>query len=246
MSGEPLILGHRGVPGAAPENTLAGFQEAVRLGADGIELDVHLSSDGEIVVIHDERLERTTDGTGLVAEKSLGELEELNAAAKFGRGFEAQKIPTLDRVFDVVGDACRLINIEIKSGVVLYPRIEEKLVELVRRRGVQRKVIFSSFNHYSLVALKKLAPEMSIGLLYVGALVDPWHYALRIGAEALHPVHYTVFREFVAGAHAAGVQVNPWTCDSPGDIHRVLAAGVDALITNDVALALRIREEESR
>lgn len=246
MNRAPLILGHRGVPAVAPENTLAGFRKAVELGADGIELDVHLSRDGHIVVIHDERLERTTDGSGLVAEKSLAELAELNAAAKFAQGFEKQAIPTLDQVFDAVGDACRLINIEIKSGVALYPGIEEKLVEFARERCVQDRVIFSSFNHYSLLALKKLAPEMAIGLLYIGALVDPWNYARSLGAEALHPIHFTVFPEFTAGAHAAGVQVNPWTVDSPGDIHRVLASGVDAIITNDTPLAVRIREEERR
>jgi glycerophosphoryl diester phosphodiesterase len=245
LSRMPLILGHRGVPVIAPENTVAGFRTAIEMGSDGIELDVHLSRDGQIVVIHDERVERTTDGSGLVGEKSFAELRELNAAAKFAGGAEVQQIPTLDQVFDAVGDACRLINIEIKSGVVLYPGIEEKLVELVRRRGAARRVIFSSFNHYSLVELKRLAPEMAIGLLYMGALVEPWHYAARLGAEALHPVHFTVFPEFVAGAHGAGVQVNAWTCDSPADIGRMLASGVDAIITNDVPLAVKMREEES-
>ena len=245
MNRMPLILGHRGVPVVAPENTLAGFRKAVEIGSDGIELDVHLSRDGQIVVIHDERLERTTDGSGLVGEKSLAELVELNAAAKFAGGAGVQRIPTLDQVFDAVGDACRLINIEIKSGVVLYPGIEEKLVDLVRRRGAAKRVIFSSFNHYGLVELKRLAPEMAIGLLYMGALVEPWHYAARLGAEALHPIHFTVFPEFVAGAHAAGVQVNAWTCDSPADISRMLASGVDAIITNDVPLAVKMREEES-
>ena len=245
MNRMPLILGHRGVPVVAPENTLAGFRKAVEIGSDGIELDVHLSRDGQIVVIHDERLERTTDGSGLVGEKSLAELVELNAAAKFAGGAGVQRIPTLDQVFDAVGDACRLINIEIKSGVVLYPGIEAKLVELVRRRGAADKVVFSSFNHYSLVELKRLAPEMAIGLLYMGALVEPWRYAARLGAEALHPIHFTVFPEFVAGAHQAGVQVNAWTCDTPADIHRMLASRVDAIITNDVSLAVRMREEES-
>ena len=245
MNRMPLILGHRGVPVVAPENTLAGFRKAVEIGSDGIELDVHLSRDGQIVVIHDERLERTTDGSGLVGEKSLAELVELNAAAKFAGGAGVQRIPTLDQVFDAVGDACRLINIEIKSGVVLYPGIEAKLVELVRRRGAADKVVFSSFNHYSLVELKRLAPEMAIGLLYMGALVEPWRYAARLGAEALHPIHFTVFPEFVAGAHRAGVQVNAWTCDTPADIRRMLASRVDAIITNDVSLAVRMREEES-
>ena len=246
MNRMPLILGHRGVPVIAPENTLVGFHKAVEMGSDGIELDVHLSRDGQIVVIHDERLERTTDGSGLVGEKSFAELRELNAAAKFADGAEVHSIPTLDQVFDAVGDACRLINNEIKSGVVLYPGIEEKLVELVRRRRAAGRVIFSSFNHYSLVELKRLAPEMAIGLLYMGALVEPWHYAVRLGAEALHPIHFTVFPEFVAGAHAAGVQVNAWTCNSPADIRRMLASGVDAIMTNDVSLAVRMREEESK
>lgn len=242
---KPLVIGHRGVPVLCPENTLPGFAKAIELGADGIELDVHLTSDGEIVVMHDEQVDRTTDGTGFVKDYSLAEFRKLNAAAKYPGGFDPQQAPTLSEVFDLVGDRCKMINIEIKYGFVLYPGIEEKLVEFVKDRDMVEKVIFSSFNHYSMVHLKKIAPEFRVGLLYTGALVDPWDYATRIGADALHPNHQTVFPEICAGAHSSGIMVNTWTVNTREDLVRMIRSGADALITNDTALAIQVRAEEA-
>ncbi|MEA4882570.1 MAG: glycerophosphodiester phosphodiesterase [Clostridia bacterium] len=242
----PLILGHRGMPVSAPENTIPSFRQAMRAGADGIELDVHLSKDGQLVVIHDEKVDRTTDGSGLVRDKTLAELLGLNAAAKFGRDCAPHRIPTLAEVVDEVGAECTLLNIEIKSGIVLYPGIEQELVAFVRKRALEGKVIFSSFNHYSLMQLKQIAPDLRVGLLYMEALVEPWRYARRIGADALHPAHYTVFPEFVAGAHATGIAVNAWTVDKPDDLVRMIRSGVDAVITNDTATALEVREREEK
>jgi glycerophosphoryl diester phosphodiesterase len=218
----------------------------MELGADGVELDVHLSRDDELVVIHDEYVDRTTDGHGMVREHSVTELGALNAAAHFRGDFPRQGVPTLSDVVDALGQSWSLLNIEIKSGIVVYPGIEQKLAEFVRRRSIESKVVFSSFNHYSLVELKRLAPECRTGILYMAGLVEPWHYARRIGAEALHPLHYNIFPEFVSGAHLAGVSVNTWTVDTPADIARVIRAGVDAVITNDPGTAVRIRDVGGR
>lgn len=241
MRKSPLILGHRGVPGQAPENTLAGFELAMAQGADGVELDVHLSRDGELVVIHDELLDRTTDGHGPVGAHSFSELRQFNASAKFAKGFERQCIPTLGEVVEALDDSA-FINIELKSGVVLYPGIEERLADFIIARGMVDRVIVSSFNHYSIVELKRIAPEIKVGLLYMAALVNAWEYADSIGADALHPLHYSVRKEFVEASHSCGIMVNPWAPVSENDLRRVISAGVDAVITNVPGDALRIRE----
>jgi glycerophosphoryl diester phosphodiesterase len=235
----PLVLGHRGVPGAAPENTIDGFKLAMAMGAHGVELDVHLSRDGELVVIHDELLDRTTDGAGPVGSFTLAELKRLNAAARFPGGHRRQAIPTLDEVVDAVGPAA-VINVEIKSGVVLYPEIERTLAEFIDARALAQRVIVSSFNHYSLVEFKRLAPAVDVGLLYTAGLVEPWLYARRVGAQALHPLHFSVTPELVSASHDCGVKVNPWTPNSEEHIRRVAGAGVDAIITNRPDLALKV------
>lgn len=244
MNQTPLILGHRGVPGEAPENTLAGFELAMASGADGIELDVHLSRDGELVVIHDDTLDRTTDGSGPVGAYSLRELKRFNAAARFAGRFQPQPIPTLAEVVEAVGDSA-FIDIEIKSGTTQYPGIERKVADFILARGIGARVVVSSFNHHALMELKRIAPEIPVGLLYVAALIGPWSYAERVGADALHPLHYTVCPRMVEKAHERGLQVNPWTVNSEKHIRRMLAAGVDAIITNVPALAVQIARGDS-
>lgn len=242
MATTPLVLGHRGVPGAAPENTIDSFRLAMAMGAHGIELDVHLSRDGELVVIHDELVDRTTDGAGPVGSFTLAELKRLNAAARFAGGYRHQGIPTLEEVVDAVGPDA-LINIEVKSGVILYPGIERKLAEFIDARALAGRVIVSSFNHYSLVEFKRYVPSVDVGLLYTAALVDPWLYAQRVGAQALHPLHYSVTSELVSVSHEYGIRVNPWTPNSEEHIRRVVAAGADTIITNHPDLALKVLGE---
>lgn len=238
----PLILAHRGASTHAPENTLAAFRLAAEAGADGIELDVHLSRDGEVVVIHDEQVDRTTNGRGRVHDMTLAELKALDAGAWFSPRFSGERIPTLAEVLEAVGPAFRLINVELKSGRVLYPGLEAKVIETLRRFGLLERCILSSFNHFSLRLVKQIEPRARTGVLYVEGLVDPWVYARHVPADAIHPPHYAVFPELVAGAHAAGVAVNTWTVDAPEDVRRVVACGVDAVITNDPAAVRRLLE----
>lgn len=232
MMSRPIVYAHRGASGVCPENTMSAFRRAVEMGATGIETDAQMSRDGVLVICHDEKVDRTTSGSGLLASKTLDELKSLDAGSWFGSSFAGERIPTLEELLGLVAEAGITLNIEIKSGVVLYPGIEAALVGLVRRYGLAGRVIFSSFNHYSLVECKRIAPDIPTGILYMEGLVDPWVYAKYVGVNALHPLFHGVRAELVAGAHEAGLLVNPWTVDDPKQIAGMLQCGVDGIISN--------------
>jgi glycerophosphoryl diester phosphodiesterase len=157
------IVGHRGAKGIAPENTLASFQAAVDIGVDMIELDVHLSKDGELVVIHDPNLERTTDGSGFVGDLTLAQLRELDAAAKFDgdASYGVQHIPTLQEVYDLVDEQCR-VNIEIKMRAdgSRYADIERKVVDFLRENDAISSTVISSFDFPTLQQIQELEPHL--------------------------------------------------------------------------------------
>lgn len=228
----PVVYAHRGASGVCPENTMAAFRKAVEMGATGIETDVQMTRDGVLVLLHDEQLDRTTSGKGLLAQRAWDEVRGLDAGSWFNDTFAGEPVPALAELLELVKESGIRLNIEIKSGVVLYPEIEAKTIEAVNRHGVSGQVIFSSFNHYSLMECKRLAPDIPTGILYMAGLVDPWLYARHVGADALHPLFYGVRPELVAGAHAAGLAVNPWTVDDPVIIAGLIQSGVDGIITN--------------
>ena len=243
----PQIWAHRGFSHSYPENTMAAFHAALSLGVDGLELDVHLSRDGHLVVIHDEHLDRTTTGTGLVVDHTLAELKQLDAGSKFDARFAGERIPTLDEVLVLVSQSSRPItlNIEIKSGILPYPNLECLAYEAVSRYGLLPRVIFSSFNHFAMRNLKQTYHGSRIGLLYTAGLVDPWRYAQFLEAEALHPLFYSVDKSIIDDAHRAGVAVHAYTIDDVNDMVRLAAYGIDAIITNrpDVMLQARNNHE---
>jgi glycerophosphoryl diester phosphodiesterase len=228
----PKIIGHRGVPHLAPENTMASFEAAVTCGADGLETDVQMTKDGELVLIHDETLERTTDGHGLVAAHTLEALRSLDAGGWFGPAFKGAKIPTLQEFLAFAAGRDLLINIEIKSGVILYPGIEQKLIEMLHEYRLGANVIISSFNHYSLVTCKEIDSAVKTGILYTAGLYRPWDYAKTVGADALHPLFYSVRPETIGGMRQSGLLINPYTVDKPNDMKNMLALGVSGIITN--------------
>lgn len=230
--GRAVVYAHRGASGVCPENTMAAFRKAVELGAGGIETDVQMTSDGVLVLCHDEKVDRTTNGRGLLASMNWSEVQALDAGSWFAPQFAGERIPTLEQLLDLVVESGIMLNIEIKSGLVIYPGIEAKAIELVRRAGLGERVIFSSANHFSLVECKRHAPEIRTGILYIEGLVDPWLYAKHIGANALHPLYHGVRPELVTGAHAAGLAVNTWTVDDPKAISYMAQCGVDGIITN--------------
>lgn len=239
----PKIIGHRGAPHFAPENTMASFKKAVSLGADGLETDVHKTKDGVLVIIHDELLDRTTNGTGLVKDYTLAQLRELSAGVKFSEEFEAEKIPTLEEFLEFVEPLDVFINIELKTGVVLYPDIEKDVIRMVHDYNMQTRTIFSSFNHYALQTCKSIDSEIPTGILYMCGLVDAWDYAQRIGMDALHPLFYNVRPETITGMKKSGLLINPWTVDGLPEMKAMIAMRVDGIITNRCDLLAELKND---
>lgn len=240
---KPVIIAHRGASAYAPENTMAAFKKALEMKAGGIETDVHLTKDGYPVVVHDEKLGRTSNGTGFIKDKTLEELKELDFGSWFSEEFKNQSIPTLNEVMDLISTENILFNIELKSGAVLYQDIERIVVEMVRKYKMEERVIISSFNHYSLLEVKKIAPEIKIGLLYSAGLVSPWEYAKRLGAEAIHPLYISIPPEAIKACNENGVLVNSYTINFPEHIKFAALAGVDGIITNVPDVAIKVIDE---
>jgi glycerophosphoryl diester phosphodiesterase len=249
------ILAHRGASAYLPENTMEAFSLAIEQGADGFELDVHLTKDGEIVVAHDEKLERVSNGNGFLNDYTLDELKSLD----FGRlqNHEQEKhiyrIPTLAEVFSLVKPAGLTLNIEMKTDERIYMELPEKLAALTKEYSMEDYVIYSSFNHYFLQLIKKIEPAAKTGLLYDLALVDPlgapigsppWVYAKYTGAYAIHPNYRIIaaLPETVAKCHENGIKVNVWTVDDPQIIKLMLEYGVDCIMTNKPDIAIACRE----
>ena len=236
------IQAHRGASAYCPENTLEAFALAIEQKADGIELDVHLSKDGQIVVAHDLQLERVSNGKGLICDYTLSELKSFS----FNKLFPDQKpcrIPALAEVYDLIKTSNLILNIELKTTESLYPGMAEKLVKLTHDFAMDDRVIYSSFNHYSLVELQRYNPAAKTGLLYNIGLVDPWVYAGYVKAWAIHPHYYIIasLPETVQKCHEKGIVVNVWTADEPDAIKLMLKCGVDAIITNKPDVALNCR-----
>lgn len=238
-AGRPLVIAHRGASGYAPENTFAAFQLAVEQGADMVELDVHLSRDGEVVVIHDDRLERTTDGHGLVGAATLAELRRLDAGAWRDARFAGQRIPTLDEVLAWARGRTRLA-IEIKNGPNFYVRIEEKVAALLDRHAMLDQALVISFDHHALRRLRQIEPRITTGVLYAARPIDPVALASTSGATVLEPHWSYVTAEDVQVAHAAGLRLAAWATSDPEVLRRLIACGVDGIATDhpDVLIGL--------
>jgi len=234
MTKRILNLGHKGASHDAPENTLAAFRLANLQGADGYELDVQLSRDGVPVVIHDFSVDATTDGSGRVSNLTLGELKRLDAGSKFSAAFQGERIPTLSEVFDVM-EPHMIVNVELKTASLGDNGLEDAVIRLIRERNLQDRVILSSFNPFSLLRVRRRAPELKVGLLYALdlplVLRRAW-FRLLVRPDALHPHHKMVDVAYMAWAQGRGYQVNTWTVDDPQEMRRLAGLGVDAIITN--------------
>lgn len=228
----PLIIAHRGASGYAPENTLASFKKAVEMGCDGIELDVHLSKDGNVIVCHDESVDRTTNGTGLIKDLNLEDLKKLDAGSWFGNEFSKEKIPTLNKVIEYTKNNDILINIELKNGIINYYGLEEKVIDIIRKYDIVERVIVSSFNHRSLVKIKKLYKFIKTGVLYINNLSNPWEYAKNIRADALHPEFNNITKEFVNKCTEKEMIINTYTVNKERDIERIGKFKPFGIITN--------------
>jgi len=236
------ILAHRGASAYRPENTIPAFELAIEQKAEGLELDVHLSKDGEVVVAHDLTLERVSDGKGRICDYNIAELKKLNFSKPIP-GYQPTTVPHLAEVYQLVANTDLIVNVELKTTEELYPTLPEKLVQLEKEYNMKGRVIYSSFNHYSLLAIKHLNPEAEIGLLYDLGLVDPWAYAKHVKAEAINPHYYVLMAlpETVARCHKEGIKVNTWTVDDPRVIGFLLSQNVDILMTNKPDIAMGVK-----
>jgi glycerophosphoryl diester phosphodiesterase len=214
-------IGHRGCGVGKLENTLRSFREAITIGVDGIEFDVHATSDGEIVVIHDPNLERTTNGVGFIQQKTLAQLKKLDAG-------DGETIPTLQEVIEeATGPRRILLNIEIKP-----PDIEQQVLNIVKEYDIMDQVIVSSFLLSALKVIRSLDREIATGLLYSYSLDDPVKLAKELGASALHPLYTFVTGELVKQSRKAGLLINPWVVNEESDMQRLIEFGVDSIITD--------------
>lgn len=230
---KPLIIAHRGASSEAPENTLAAFQLAMDQGCDGIELDIHLTKDGKLVVIHDENIKRTTNGEGIVGEMTAAELKKYDAGSWFSRKYKGEKIPLLEEVFEIVPREI-LINIEIKNIPSFYQGIEKKLSDFLNRSNRMDQVLVSSFDYLCLYRLKQMNPAIKIGLLYYENFQDYFGLANHFGlpVESMQPSFKTLQEHDVRIAIESGLKIFPWTVNSKSNMEKMIRYGVTGIITN--------------
>lgn len=245
----PAVVAHRGASSTRPENTLASFEEAVRLGAEILELDVRLSRDGVLVVIHDPAVDRTTDGSGFVHELSAAQIASMHAA-------DGGTVPTFAEVLDTVrGRAAIAVEIKNVPGEPAFEAARERIVEAVHeelgRADFGGAVLVISFNPASIAASKALAPDVPTGFLTTD-MVDPREalgYAAAQGHDMVLPgsrASIPAGEAFVEEVHAAGLRAGTWTIDEPETVRMLFDRGFDAVASNDPAMALAVLDERTR
>ncbi len=228
------IYAHRGYSGKYPENTLLAFQKAVKFGADGVELDVHLTKDKKIVVCHDESIDRTYNGHGLISEMTFEELRRYD--------FQGERLPTLEEVFDLVGENFP-VNVELKTDVIRSDELVERVVEFVNSNNPGR-VLISSFNHDSLVLARKLDGDLRLGLLFGEKHIDIidrcMELSLEIGAFSynlpISSVGMNGFGEFAGFARNHGIKIVFWTVNTNREIELAVENDPYIIITNELEL----------
>ncbi|MGH4123311.1 MAG: glycerophosphodiester phosphodiesterase [Clostridium sp.] len=223
---------HRGASAYYPENTMLSFKKALEMGATGIETDVQLTKDGVLVLIHDEMVNRTTNGEGFVADYTYKELNKLDAGSWMGEEFAGIKIPTVEELIYLTLDKDIIINFEIKNGIVLYEDIEQKLIDLIYKHKINRKVILSSFNHYSIAMCNKISKGINTGVLYMEGIYKPYNYASTVGANAIHPYFHAINEQVIKQTQKHKTQINVFTVDDEEKMKFFLDMKVDGIITN--------------
>jgi glycerophosphoryl diester phosphodiesterase len=245
--GRVWVVGHRGAMGHRPENTFASFEHALELGADWIELDVHLTRDGALAVIHDETVDRTTDGHGLVKDHTLAELKQLDAGSWFGAAHAGERIPTLEEVLVWARERGTVVDIEIKNAPVYYVGIEAAVVEALERQKMTEQVIAISFDHRAVQTIKALDARIATGVLYAARPVDGGlALARQADADAVLPHWAYITSDDVRAAHAAGLSVAPWATSDPAVLRHLIDSGVDGIGTNHPDVLSQILAERSQ
>jgi glycerophosphoryl diester phosphodiesterase len=226
---KPVIEAHRGNSAYAPENTLTAFRQAVALGAPWIELDIHAAADGELIVMHDATVDRTTNGTGAIAAMTSAEIKRLDASYTFKAQCAGEPVPFLGEAIQLVGSGPVSLNVEIK-GVELGGTTAQRIVRLLRDAPNGQRHLISSFDLDSLLAIRAACPDMVLAMLGNGQ--PALEQALANGCGWVHSQHEGVTAELVDRAHDAGVKVMAWTMDDPARFGHFVRLGIDKLCTN--------------
>ena len=240
MEATMKVLAHRGFSGNYPENTMLAFRKAIEAGADGIELDIHESRDGQLVIIHDENLVRTTGIDGIVSDFTLAELTKTRASRTKSDAFDTP-IPSFEEFCDFASNGSFITNVEIKTNNQWYQDIERKAVDMIRAFGLQDRIIFSSFNWISVMRAKQLAPEIPCGFLYDGN--KHLHLAPQTkdaGIQFMHPDFALLDDDIVAECRENGIGLNVWTINEESQMRRLIDWDVNAAITNYPDMCLRL------
>jgi glycerophosphoryl diester phosphodiesterase len=228
----PKNFAHRGGRRWAPENTLASFKRSVDLGVDGVELDIHKCKSGELVVIHDDTVDRTTSGKGAVKSMPWSELSQLDAGSWYDKSFAGEKLPLLQQVLDMV--AGRLaINVEIKNCPTDYPGIDDDLIKMLDAYPYPERIVISSFDHKIIYAISNKTKKYKLAMLGNSIICDLAAYADKVGAKCWNPEFDCVRDDSMKAAHDHGLEVNTWTVNKPEDWQRACDLKVDTIITDD-------------
>lgn len=226
------IYAHRGSSGTHPENTIAAFTEAARLAIHGVEFDVHLTKDGELVVIHDERIDRTSNGTGFVKDMTLAELQTFDFGNSFSPDFKGQTIPPLREVLQLFADTTHHLNIELKSDIFPYEGMAEMVIAVISEMRLDSRVVLSSFDHEAIRTVKQLAPHLETAALFMEVLVEPLDYIRAIPADALHLFFPTALRPSIQKVLEAGAIVRTFTVNEEQYAQALKEVGVTAIFTD--------------
>jgi glycerophosphoryl diester phosphodiesterase len=237
----PIVIGHRGDKLYSPENTLSSFTQAAEKGADAVEFDVKLTADRQVVVIHDQTVNRTTNGSGNISKLSLDAIRKFDAGIQFPGQFSKEKIPTLEEVFDTVGKRV-LMNVELTNYATPADGLVPIVVDLVKKHGMENRVLFSSFFSWNLKLAGRLLPGTPRALLTMRGWKGYWGRSLgwRGDYMALNPFFTDINASMVNRLHASGKRVFAWTVTPEAGIQKMIRLGVDGIITGDPALTLHL------
>ncbi len=239
------VYAHRGASAIAPENTLEAFDLAVKMGCDGVELDVLPTNDGAVVVIHDETIDKVSNGRGFVWQKNLSELKSYDFSFDKPK-YSGAKIPTLDEVLDLLKNTDLIINIEIKDSMfTLFKDFTQKLLTIQKSHGLSHeRIVYSSFNHMTLKELAKIEPSANLGMLYSEVIIEPWKYVKQIPTNVLHP-HFSsvsLIDGYVENCNNNGVKIRTWTVDDVNLMEKFIKMDIDAIMSNTPDVALKVRD----
>jgi glycerophosphoryl diester phosphodiesterase len=237
------IISHRGYSAKYPENTMIAFQRAVELGTHGIELDVQMSKDGEIVICHDETIDRTSNGSGYIKDMTVKELKQYDFGSKFNRihaKYEFQEIPTLKEYFEYIKDFDVFTNVELKTNIFKYEGIQMKLWDLIKEFEMEERTIISSFNHHSIMEMKKIAPHIKCGFLTMCGLLHPGTYTKQYSVECYHPVFRSLTEEDIKNCQSENIEINTYTVNDEKQIMRLIDYHITNIITDETELGLRL------